>query len=221
MATAENAMFSVTDLSKVNDKSPHGISERQKKLRLSVNFRPVTLKQILAYIDHQDMDSELKAVLCRQVSRYPNSALQRFADNFTQMVNVAQRGLRKTYTIDSAPVVHDPDAIRPTGQYLSPDIVLPKVEPLPVVKSRKIDMSELNFDADTPFDVPNTAVESSEGIPVSLSVAVNVNNVRRDIVADESKEQEEKKLPPQPQPQPPPKPKPAVFSANLNHEDFE
>lgn len=207
MPTAENTMFSVTDLSQINDKSPHGISERQKKLRQSVNFRPVTLKQILAYIAHQDMDAELKAVLNRQVSRYPNSALQRFADNFEQMVSVAQRGLRKTYTVESTQV-HDVDSPRPTGQYLAPHIQS-KIEPLPVVRAKKIDLSEVNFDEDTssdPFEVP---VESQ----VSLSVAVNVNNVRH----DESKEQEEKK----PALQPQPAVKPAVFSANLSPEDFE
>ena len=229
MASAEKALFSITNMDAANDKSPNGLSEREKKLRLAVNFRPVSLKEILQYISIQDMDPELKKVLTKQVSRYPHAALQHFADNFEQMVNVAQRKIRKTYIIEPATAAPlDPDSMirRPSGQY-NKNKVEPKLEPRPVVKAKKIDLSDVDFSEDMPSDLLETPVESLDGIPVTVQLAVNVNNVRQPIVTDESQEEERKPMPPpKPQPKPtppttPPQPKLQVFSATLRPEDFE
>lgn len=228
--SAERAMFAVTDLSQINDKSPRGVSEREKKLRLSVNFRPTNLKQILDYIEIQDFDPELKNLLKKQASRYPHAALQRFADNFEQIVTTAQRSLRKTYTVEPASAAPDRDGPRPQGQYLAPG-AKPKVEPLPVITAKKINLDEIDYE-DTPSDLLETPVESLDGM-VPVSVNINVNGV--DILADSSKEEEEKRKQEEErkkkqEPPPPPKPKqqpqktkakPVVFSASLPPEAFE
>src|ERR1700753_680899 len=112
--TAERSLFSVVDLTKQNKK----LTEREKYLRRTVNLRPVTLQQILDYIEIQDIDPELKDVLRKKVSRYPNQALQRFATNFNQILNAEQRNLGKNYAIDIPKEVKDENAVRPTRQYL-------------------------------------------------------------------------------------------------------
>jgi hypothetical protein len=230
--SAEKALFAVTDLSQINDKSPRGVSEREKKLRMSVNFRPTSLKQIIEFIEIQDFDPELKNALKKQASRYPHAALQRFADNFEQMVTVAQRGLRKPYAVEQtvAPPV-ERDGPRPQGQYLAPGIK-PKVDSLPVLTKKKIDLDQIDYE-DTSSDLLETPLESLDGfVPVSLNI--NVNGV--DILADSSKEEEEqekkrkeeeeRKKKPEPPPKPKPEPsqtkvKPVVFSATLPPEAFE
>lgn len=202
MPAAENAMFSVTDLSQANAKSPRGISEREQKLRLAVNFRPVNLKQILEYISMQDIDPELKVILVKQVSRYPSHAIQRFADNFEQMVNVAQRKIRKTYTVESAIIKPVDDDIKPFGPHHRNTPA--KVENKPLIKPKKIDLNDMDFASSDLLQAP---VESLDGIPVSVSVSVNVNN-------------DVPKPVPVPKPQPP-RQKPVIFSAQLSDQDFE
>ena len=204
MSSAEKALFSVQNLDQANDKSPNGLSEREKKLRRSVNFRPVSLKEILTYIDLQDMDDELKAVLRKQVSRFPLQALQRFADNFEQMVNVAQRKVRKTYIVEPATATPVVEGVKPTRQY---NKVKPVVEPKQVVTARKIDFDAIPFEEDLTTDLLQTPVESLDGVPVTVELEVKVNNVKQEIVAEK--------------PKPKPKAKPVVFSANLPPEAFE
>lgn len=169
MEAAEKAMFSVINLDEALDKSPNGLSEREKKMRRSVNLRPVCFKDIIKYIELQDMDSELKAVLKKQVSRYPAQALQRYADNFDQMVNAAQRKIRKNYVVQPTFSTPTEDTRKPGGQYVRKLKVEPKMDENPIVMARKVD-----FDSqDDSFDLMATPLESL-GIPINVSVEVHL-----------------------------------------------
>ncbi len=143
--STERANFKVT----INNKKR--LSEREQYLRKSVNLRPVTLQQILAYIDIQNISAELKEALRTKAQRYPNQALQRFADNFNQILNTTQRNLNKTYIVKDpdAKVVRDEDAVRPTRQYVP-------VKQEPIV-AKKIDLSSIQ--PDRPSEPVLVAVE--------------------------------------------------------------
>ena len=111
MSTAEKAFFSLTGMSQSNDKSSNGLTEREQRQKQLVNLRPVTLKIILERIENQDFDEELKDVLRKQVSRYPNQALQRFYDSFDKMVSIAQRKLKKSYVVEVEQVVLEAESV--------------------------------------------------------------------------------------------------------------
>jgi hypothetical protein len=205
MPQAEKAIFSVVNLTDANK----SLSEREKKLRKSCNLNPITLKHVIDYINLQDISAELKDVLRKKASRYPNQALQQFVDNFKKTLAVEHRKLYKGYVI-------------PTSDQTKPDsaeVVKPirrAPEPKPTIKPKKIVVEEIVTAPVAPEPIPEPEkrpVEDPFDVGVELPFPTEIKFA-------EMPPPNPALRPPMP-PAPPASKKFVPFSATLNPEDFE
>lgn len=144
MNQAEKSIFSVVNLT---DANKH-LTDREKKARKSVNLNPISLKQVIDYINLQDVSPELKDVLRKKASRYPHQALQHFVDGFAKILATEQRKLGKGYVIPAQPKPASEAVVghKPKRQYHAPEKV--------VIKAKKIAIEEIPVDEPLVAEVP-------------------------------------------------------------------